>query len=104
MLSEEEKQKILENYRKKKEKLLVEETKTKEKKESLLAKIKTQRENIKKSEEKQKRIRTQKDLELIKMLRDMYDDEEIDDLLLETLGVSENIIKKVQVQEEDYER
>ena len=38
------------------------------------------------------------------MLRDMYDDEEIDDLLLETLGVSENIIKKVQVQEEDYER
>jgi len=104
MLSEEEKQKRLENYRKKKEKLLVEETKTKEKKESLLAKIKTQRENIKKSEEKQKRIRTQKDLELIKMLRDMYDDEEIDDLLLETLGVSGNIIKKVQDQEEDYER
>ena len=101
MLSEEEKQKRLENYRKKKEKLSEEEIKTKEKKQNLHARIKIQRDKIKKSENKQKEIRDAKDMELVKMLRDIHGEEDIDNLLLDALGIEESAVKEVQSQEEN---
>ena len=101
MLSEEEKQKRLENYRKRKEKLSEEEIKTKEKKQNLLARIKIQRDKIKKSENKQKEIRDAKDMELVKMLRDIHGEEDIDNLLLDALGIEESAVKGVQSQEEN---
>ena len=101
MLSEEEIQKRLENYRKKKEKLSEEEIKTKEKKQNLLARIKIQRDKIKKSENKQKEIRDAKDMELVKMLRDIHGEEDIDNLLLDALGIEESAVKEVQSQEEN---
>ena len=100
MLSEEEKQKRLENYRKRKEKLSEEEIKTKEKKQNLLARIKIQRDKIKKSENKQKEIRDAKDMELVKMLRDIHGEEEIDNLLLDALGIEENNTEEEQIQKE----
>ena len=100
MLSEEEKQKRLENYRKRKEKLSEEEIKTKEKKQNLLARIKIQRDKIKKSENKQKEIRDAKDMELVKMLRDIHGEEEIDNLLLDALGIQENNTEEEQIQKE----
>ena len=100
MLSEEEKQKRLENYRKRKEKLSEEEIKTKEKKQNLLARIKIQRDKIKKSENKQKEIRDAKDMELVKMLRDIHGEEEIENLLLDALGIEENNTEEEQIQKE----
>lgn len=100
MLSEEEKQKRLENYRKRKEKLSEEEIKTKEKKQNLLARIKIQRDKIKKSENKQKEIRDAKDMELVKMLRDIHGEEDIDNLLLDALGIEENNTEEEQIQKE----
>ena len=100
MLSEEEKQKRLENYRKSKEKLSEEEIKTKEKKQNLLARIKIQRDKIKKTENKQKEIRDAKDMELVKMLRDIHGEEDIDNLLLDALGIEENNTEEEQIQKE----
>ena len=100
MLSEEEKQKRLENYRKRKEKLSEEEIKTKEKKQNLLARIKIQRDKIKKSENKQKEIRDAKDMELVKMLRDIHGEEDIDNLLLDALGIEENNTEEERIQKE----
>ncbi len=100
MLSEEEKQKRLENYRKRKEKLSEEEIKTKEKKQNLLARIKIQRDKIKKSENKQKEIRDAKDMELVKMLRDIHGEEEIDNLLLDALGIEENNTEEERIRKE----
>ena len=100
MLSEEEKQKRLENYRKRKEKLSEEEIKTKEKKQNLLARIKIQRDKIKKSENKQKEIRDAKDMELVKMLRDIHGEEEIENLHLDALGIEENNTEEEQIQKE----
>ena len=91
----------MENYRKKKEKLSEEEIKTKEKKQNLLARIKIQRDKIKKSENKQKEIRDAKDMELVKMLRDIHGEEDIDNLLLDALGIEESAVKGVQSQEEN---
>ena len=100
MLSEEEKQKRLENYRKRKEKLSEEEIKTKEKKQNLLARIKIQRDKIKKSENKQKEIRDAKDMELVKMLRDIHGEEDIDNLLLDALGIEENNTEEERIRKE----
>ena len=100
MLSEEEKQKRLENYRKRKQKLSEEEIKTKEKKQNLLARIKIQRYKIKKSENKQKEIRDAKDMELVKMLRDIHGEEEIDNLLLDALGIEENNTEEERIRKE----
>lgn len=105
MLSEEEKKKRLESYRKKKKQLSEEENKTKEKKQELMEKIKIQRAKIKKSEDKQKEIRDAKDMELVKMLRDIHGEDDIDNLLLEVLGVEENIVNEVKSENgQEYEQ
>ena len=83
-----------------KEKLSEEEIKTKEKKQNLLARIKIQRDKIKKSENKQKEIRDAKDMELVKMLRDIHGEEDIDNLLLDALGIEENNTEEEQIQKE----
>ena len=98
MLSEEEKKKRLESYRKKKKQLSEEENKTKEKKQELM-------EKIKKSEDKQKEIRDAKDMELVKMLRDIHGEDDIDNLLLEVLGVEENTVNEVKSENgQEYEQ
>ena len=105
MLSEEEKNKRLESYRKKKKQLSEEENKTKEKKQELMEKIKIQRAKIKKSEDKQKEIRDAKDMELVKMLRDIHGEDDIDNLLLEVLGVEENTVNEVKSENgQEYEQ
>ena len=42
-----------------------------------------------------------KDMELVKMLRDIHGEEDIDNLLLDALGIEESAVKGVQSQEEN---
>ena len=98
MLSDEDKKRKLENYRKRKLQLSEQVNKIKEEKQKMLDKIKIQRQKIKKSEDKQKEIRDAKDLELVKFLREVQGEEDVDHLFLDVLGIDK---KDISLEEEE---
>ena len=99
---DEERAKRLENYRKRQQKIKEMNEKEKDKSKRLMEKIKKQRTQIKQVEKKRQLLEDARDMELIKFLRE-ENGENIDEILLNALGIDKEEIKEENDSEVKYE-